>query len=437
MPRRWSSLPSYDVWHGGFIAWGPRYLVSLLPLLGLGAAGLLAAAKWRRLVWPLAGLLSGLGLVVQVLAVANNYLIPMVELGQKYPGLHGDDPAAPLRVYGNWQVAPVLLLWQGFSAARSDLAWLDPLRGVDWPALALSLTLLAATVGYLVAVWARPRSLGVRLAPLALFLATGGTLWTLMPRYAAAPPNCSADYRAALARLDNQIEPGAAVVTLDTAANCYFNYERAPNSRYGLAANDQDPLPPQVSRLVDQLTANYDDVWLFAPGPEVSATERTIRERLPRTSEWRFGKLRLLRARPGTIGMSETAQKIGTQFGDRVELLGAEMQDPFVPGQEMHVDLYWQALGVVPVDYSLSLQLLGPDGRLVAQDDRPAGQGQAPTSNWEPGQSVLDPRVIDVPPTVATGEYKLLALVYDSSTGARLTLPNGANAITLDTFVVG
>jgi hypothetical protein len=258
----------------------------------------------------------------------------------------------------------------------------------------------------------------------------------LLPHYAADPPDCSPEYRAALAEMNSQADPDAAFVTLDTAANCYFNYQRTPSKRYGLAANDKDPLSARVRRILDEISSNFSEVWLIAPGDDESATERAILQDMPRTREWQFGEVRLLQARRGDAEPPATAQIVGTRIGEQVELVAMQAEDEITPGDEMHVDLYWQALADMSFDYSVSLQLLGPDGRLVAQDDRPAGQGQAPTSEWEPGESVLDPRVIEVPANLAEGEYTLQALVYDWRNGVRLATPDGKSVITLDTFVV-
>lgn len=62
----------------------------------------------------------------------------------------------------------------------------------------------------------------------------------------------------------------------------------------------------------------------------------------------------------------------------------------------------------------------------ASEDDSPDG-GHHPTLDWVLGEDVLDR--IDVPPTLAAGEYRLVAGLYQADTGqrARVTAPTASD----------
>ena len=80
-------------------------------------------------------------------------------------------------------------------------------------------------------------------------------------------------------------------------------------------------------------------------------------------------------------------------------------------------------------DYAISLQLIGADGRLVAQHDGQPDQGRYPTSIWEEGETVMDQRLLMIPEGVPPGEYQLAVAVYHPQEQRRLAVRNqGENA---------
>lgn len=74
-------------------------------------------------------------------------------------------------------------------------------------------------------------------------------------------------------------------------------------------------------------------------------------------------------------------------------------------GDQLRVTLYWEALAPVARDYTAFVHVLDAGGNLVAQQDRPpAGY---PTSDWRPGEIVVDTYVVDLPPAAADATYRL------------------------------
>ena len=98
-------------------------------------------------------------------------------------------------------------------------------------------------------------------------------------------------------------------------------------------------------------------------------------------------------------------------LGDAIELLGYRLEEPgdgvLVPGEEAVVTIAWRPAGELPADLSLFAHVVGADGALVAQDDRPARAAEGLTLT----QFRLTPR-----PGPAEGE---VSLVIGLGSGAR------------------
>jgi len=74
------------------------------------------------------------------------------------------------------------------------------------------------------------------------------------------------------------------------------------------------------------------------------------------------------------------------------------------------------------VAYTVFVQLLNGDGKLVAQHDGPPDDGQSPTTGWDQGEQVLDVHRVAVPRDLPPGDYTLIVGLYDPNSGARLPL---------------
>jgi hypothetical protein len=117
----------------------------------------------------------------------------------------------------------------------------------------------------------------------------------------------------------------------------------------------------------------------------------------------------------------------GANFGDQITLNGFEIEDnraTFAESDTMDVKLWWSALTPMQQDYSISLALIAPDGRIVTQQDGPAQAPETPPSmtQWVPGAYYEDFRTLSIPNPLDTGMYTLVVTVYDWNTGERLLL---------------
>jgi hypothetical protein len=82
------------------------------------------------------------------------------------------------------------------------------------------------------------------------------------------------------------------------------------------------------------------------------------------------------------------------------------------PGTPLTITLYWQANSPLPTDYTSYIHLLSADGQRLAQSDHQPGGVYYPSSLWQPGETLRDRHVIELPPQTLPGEVRLVAGIY-------------------------
>lgn len=90
--------------------------------------------------------------------------------------------------------------------------------------------------------------------------------------------------------------------------------------------------------------------------------------------------------------------------------------------------LVWAARQPIDEPWTVFLHLVGPDGRLISQQDGPPNRGLEPTDRWGT-DFVADPRRLDIPAGAPPGDYRVLVGLYRRS-GERL-LTDGGDAVEL------
>jgi hypothetical protein len=125
---------------------------------------------------------------------------------------------------------------------------------------------------------------------------------------------------------------------------------------------------------------------------------------------------------------------VGSIFDGAIELVGFDLQPQDAklrPGNEVAVNLVWRALAPVEADYTVTLQLLGPDGQVYGQRDAAPAGGDAPTSTWSPGEVLRDTYWLTVASYAPPGEYQLIVAMYLIETGERMPVREGGDVVTL------
>ena len=144
------------------------------------------------------------------------------------------------------------------------------------------------------------------------------------------------------------------------------------------------------------------------------------------------------------------------QFGTVIKLLGYEAQagDPrpaispidgadqhtFIAGQNLQLNLTWQALGLIHSNYALFVHVVDEAGNTVAQRDTLVRGDDYPTGQWQPNEIVVDRA--DTPlGALVPGTYKVVIGLYLMDTFERLPLAqpepdSDGSSLVLTTFTV-
>lgn len=114
-----------------------------------------------------------------------------------------------------------------------------------------------------------------------------------------------------------------------------------------------------------------------------------------------------------------------TNFDDKVALLDMQVDwANFAPGGQLPVTITWQGLSQMSEDYTVFVQVLDAAERIVGQVDAWPVQGTRPTSDWQPGEVITDPHVVqlsaDIPPVQPGDSYEIHVGLYLLATLQRL-----------------
>ena len=117
-------------------------------------------------------------------------------------------------------------------------------------------------------------------------------------------------------------------------------------------------------------------------------------------------------------------------LGDGIDLLGHQLFPPagMEAGATFYTRLYWQVSAPPAADYTAFAHLLWRNeaGDLVwlAGADRPPGDGSCPTTEWLPGEVVIDELQFALPAELPAGDLFVAVGFYTPADGARLPIPN-------------
>lgn len=148
---------------------------------------------------------------------------------------------------------------------------------------------------------------------------------------------------------------------------------------------------------------------------EVAVREKGQDQRNPFYPYWLAPKTDVLTLPPITVAGRPPAAPGTRNYADRILLLKADLEITTLrPGEALDLQVRWQCLQAMEPDYTLFVQLLGPEGKLRGQIDVWPKNGTYPTSAWREGEAFEDRYTVyadkDAPPgryQVAVGWYLL------------------------------
>jgi hypothetical protein len=124
--------------------------------------------------------------------------------------------------------------------------------------------------------------------------------------------------------------------------------------------------------------------------------------------------------------------KIDASLGSTIQLIGQSTN--LSDNSTVNLTLFWQPKTTPPADYTVFVHLRDSNGATVTQHDGQPLGGAYPTSQWQPGEIVIDPITFPLPENMESGTYTLFVGLYQLDTLERLPVANdttGENAILL------
>jgi len=131
-------------------------------------------------------------------------------------------------------------------------------------------------------------------------------------------------------------------------------------------------------------------------------------------------------------------QPANLTYGGRARLLGVSVEPKRLsPGERLNVKACWEAISKMDKDYSVFVQVLGPDNVQIAARRTYPGLGRFPTSLWPEGRAFCDTYRME---TAAWAEaplrYQVEVGLFDAESMERLPIVN-ENGTTLNIPLVG
>lgn len=126
------------------------------------------------------------------------------------------------------------------------------------------------------------------------------------------------------------------------------------------------------------------------------------------------------------------------ELGGKIELLGYDAPDSLRAGQPLTVTLHWRAPVQLDQAYTISLQFGNEaNGKVVQQDGWP-WEGYYPTLEWPADREIEDPHTLQLPASLAPGQYRLYLSMYSLENGQAkpLITPDGASGVSIGPFTV-
>ena len=127
----------------------------------------------------------------------------------------------------------------------------------------------------------------------------------------------------------------------------------------------------------------------------------------------------LARAPAEIVQRPQPSYPAQAELGDKIRLLGYDLNsDRAEPGGTLILTLYWEALSPMEIDYSVFIHI--ESNRIWGQYDGLPLCGFYRTSDWRPGDVVIERYRIPVSPQIPPGSYPLLVGMYSLADGRRL-----------------
>ena len=106
-------------------------------------------------------------------------------------------------------------------------------------------------------------------------------------------------------------------------------------------------------------------------------------------------------------------------------------------GGPLSVSMQWRGLRSMDKDYTMFLQVIGPDGKIYGQVDSWPQQGGRPTSGWRIGEEIHDVYSVYIQEGAPPGQYNIILGWYLLADMRRIPVITGAGEIVNDFYELG
>jgi hypothetical protein len=107
-------------------------------------------------------------------------------------------------------------------------------------------------------------------------------------------------------------------------------------------------------------------------------------------------------------------------FNDEIRMVGYEYdRRDIVPGENLAVTLFWQAIQDVTADYIVQVRLLDEAGKAWAVADGRPGDGASPSNAWQARDTLEDTHLLTIDPDAPPGTYRVVIALFDPESGRR------------------
>jgi hypothetical protein len=130
-----------------------------------------------------------------------------------------------------------------------------------------------------------------------------------------------------------------------------------------------------------------------------------------------LGPIEIPRREPPALTSLNIEHPQGVILGDKVRLLGYNIESGFRPGDGIHLTLFWQCLERMDQDYTVFTHLIDGEQNIWGQKDNQPVDGFYPTRR--------DQYDLIIPADAAPGEYWFEVGMYLADTGQRLSVLDG------------
>lgn len=134
-----------------------------------------------------------------------------------------------------------------------------------------------------------------------------------------------------------------------------------------------------------------------------------------------FSRSEGVKVQPELLPAAEIHSLI-VDFNRQITLTGYQTNQPVTAGSNLIVTLLWQADAPIEQDFTVFVQLVDAEERIVAQGDSKPQQGFYSTPYWKAGEQIVDSHIFPVPADVSPGHYAVLVGFYNAVGGYRLQI---------------